>query len=155
MDLSDRFTKGFLAGIIGGVSTTILGYLFFQLKFGTLRFADFAAIMVYGREAEGVLEVLFAILIHWGFSGAAGAFFVYLLKKIRTENLIFKGWIFGVGIWFFVYIVTELFKIPELDTISLSSSVSNLLASSFYGIVMVYAYLYLEQTYKEKSPQRQ
>lgn len=152
MVLNDRFTKGFLAGLIGGAVTTILGYLFFLIKFGTLRFADFAAIMVYGREAEGILEVLFAILIQWGFSAAAGAFFVYLLKIIRTENLIFKGWIFGVGIWFFVYIVTELFKIPELDTISLSSSVANFLASSFYGIVMANAYLYLEEKYKGKSP---
>lgn len=155
MDISDRFTKGFLAGIIGGVTTTILGYLFFLLKFGSMRFADFAAIMIYGRKAKEFLELLFATLIHWGFSGAGGALFVNLIKIIATKNLIFKGWFFGVSIWFFVYIVTELFEIPEMKTISLSSSVSNFLASSLYGIVMAKAYLYLEQKYKEKSPQRQ
>ena len=155
MDLSDRFTKGFSAGLIGGVSTTILGYLFFLLKFGTMRFADFAAIMIYGRKAKGILELLFAILIHWGFSGAGGVLFVYLLKIITPENLFLKGWFFGVSIWFFVYIVTELFKIPEMATISLNSAVANFLVSSLYGIVMAKAYLFLEQKYKDKSPQRQ
>lgn len=40
MDLKDRFTKGSIAGFIGGIATTVLGYLFSLVNFGTLRFAD-------------------------------------------------------------------------------------------------------------------
>ena len=145
MDLKDRFTKGSIAGFIGGIATTVLGYLFSLVNFGTLRFADFAAILVYGRRAHGLIELLFGTIISWGFSAAAGIIFVYLLKVIGTKNLIYKGWFFGVSIWFFVYIVTELFKIPELETISFASAVANFLASSFYGIVMAKTYLYLEK----------
>ncbi len=145
MDLKDRFTRGSIAGFIGGISTTLLGALFFLIKFGTLRFADFAAVLVYGRKAHGLLELLFAIIIQWGFSAAAGIIFVFLLKVTGTKNLIYKGWFFGVGIWFFAYITTELFKIPELGMVSFTSAVSNFLVSSFYGIVMTGVLLYMEK----------
>lgn len=145
MDLKDRFTRGSIAGLIGGIFTTVLGMVFYLIKFGTLRFADFAAILVYGRKAQGLLELLFATVIHWGFSAAVGIIFVFLLKAIGTKNLIYKGWFFGVGIWFFSYITTELFKIPEMETISFTSAVSNFLVSSLYGIMMSGALLYLEK----------
>ena len=145
MDLKDRFTRGSIAGLIGGISTTVLGIFFALIKFGALRFSDFAAILVYGRKARVLLELLFATLIHWGFSAAAGIVFVYLIKAIGTKNLIYKGWFFGVSIWFFAYIITELFKIPELETISFTSAVSNFLVSSFYGIVTAGALLYMEK----------
>lgn len=145
MDLRDRFTRGCMVGLAGGIATTLIGYLFSLLKFGTLRFADFAAIFIYGREAKGLFEVLFAILIHWGFSAAAGIIFVYLLKAIKTMNLLLKGWVYGVSIWFTAYITTELFKIPEFATISFQNAVANFLTASLYGIVMAEAYLYLDQ----------
>lgn len=145
MDLKDRFTRGCLIGLIGGIATTVLGYVFFLVKFGTLRFSDFAAILIYGRKAHGLLEILFATMVHWGFSAAAGIVFIYLLKVIGTKNLILKGWFFGVTIWFVAYITTELFKIQEFATISFASAVANFLVSSLYGIITAKAYSYLEE----------
>lgn len=145
MDLKDRFTRGCLIGLIGGISTTLLGYLFSLLKFGTLRFSDFAAILVYGRRAHSLLELLFATVVHWGFSAVAGVIFIYLLKAIGRKNLILKGWVFGVSIWFISYITTELFKIQEFATISFKSAVANFLVSSLYGIVITTVYSYLEK----------
>ena len=40
MDLKDRFTKGSIAGFIVEGATTVMGYLFSLVNFGTLRYAD-------------------------------------------------------------------------------------------------------------------
>jgi hypothetical protein len=145
LDLRDQFFRGFIVGLSGGISTTIVGYPLYLLKVSTLRFADFSGILLYGRPPRGWLETLFAILVHWGFAAAGGILFEYLLKAISERNLYFKGWLFGVGIWFFAYMVTALYKIPGLTVTVFKNVVVNFWVSSVYGIVIAVVYSYLER----------
>jgi hypothetical protein len=46
-----------------------------------LFFTDFSAILIYGHRPKGLLEILFAMLVHWGFEAAGGVAFVFLLKS--------------------------------------------------------------------------
>jgi hypothetical protein len=151
MDLTDRFTGGFIAGLIGGISTTITGYPLYLLKISTLRFADFAAILIYGHKPYNLVETLFAILINWGFAAAGGIIFVYLIKAISSKNLIFKGWFLGVSIWFLAFIISTLFKVPGLVEVTFKNAFINFLISSIYGMVMAVAYCWLKDRWGEAN----
>lgn len=151
LELDDTFTKGLLAGLVGGIATTTVGLPVYLLRKSTLRFADFSAILIYGHKPTGLLEYLFAMLVHWGFAAVGGIVFAFLLKAISEKNLFLKGWFCGIGIWFFAYVITRLFKVPELEKIPLKDAFINFLVSSVYGFVMASVYSRIEQEVRKNG----
>lgn len=145
LDLRDTFTKGFLAGLIGGVTTTIVGLLFNFLKLSTLFFADFSAILIYGHRPKGLLKLLFAMLVHWGFESAGGVVFIFLLKAISTKNLFLKGCFSASASGFSPMSLPHFLKLRGLVEISLKNAFTNFLISSIYGLSLAWAYAYIEQ----------
>jgi hypothetical protein len=136
--MRDKFTTGLISGGLAGLisSITDLGFVHL-LKFGTHRYIDFAGVFVFGRPPHIWWEVLFAQLVQVFFSAAMGVLFIFLLDRIKKENLMIKGICFGVGIWFVSYVVTLLFKVPYLKTMPPESSVEHYLAAIVYGISLV------------------
>ena len=67
----------------------------------------------------------------------------YLSAIPPRPYLLVKAIHFGLGIWFFSYALTLLFKVPEFTRISLASALTNLLASAAYGLVLGLVLRYL------------
>jgi len=137
MILRDKFTRGFIAGITGGLVANIASLLFGFLGLTTLRFADWTAIIILGQTPPfSTGEILFSLAVNIGFTGILGIVFIYLIPLIKITNLLFKGWIFSTFIWFFIYSITTLFKVEGTMPIPLTTALANVVTTSIYGLVL-------------------
>lgn len=150
--LQDKFTRGFVAGFLGGVAATAINLPLYLLGIAKFRLMDFVSHLVYGYFPKTPWEIAFGFLLHWGFAGVASALFVTnLVKLVDEDNFIFKTWLFGVGIWFTVYVITFLFKVKALMVIPFPTAIVNFTASSAFGIVMGLVFKFLEKKYTKTS----
>jgi hypothetical protein len=136
--MHDRFTRGFTAGVLGGLLSSAWNLSSFYLNFSNLRYLDFAAIMTYGRKTRTLWETIFSFFSTIFVYGLLGIIFIYLVTFITSENLLFKGFLFGVTSWFIFYSITLLFKIPELSRISFLTTLANFIGAVIYGIAMAF-----------------
>lgn len=143
--MKDRFTRGFIAGVIAGLISAAWNLGVYFLNLSTLRFLDFAAVLTYGRKTRVIWESVFSFVTTFFVFGALGIVFIYLITLITSENLMFKSFLFGVSAWFSFYAITLLFKIPELSRVSFLTTLSNFIGAAIYGIVLGYVLKVLDQ----------
>lgn len=137
--MRDRFVRGLLAGLAGGVAAIVVSLLLKDaLRFGTLHFYDISGVMIFGRKPRGLAEALFAETGHLGFSATIGIALAYLFPRMKSTHLWIKGLFFGAAVWFAVYAITILFKVPEVQEADLSTAIGNLAESAVYGLVTVW-----------------
>jgi len=136
--MRDRFMRGLLAGMIGGIAALAVN-LFFNdvLNFGKLHFYQISGVMIFGHLPLGLAQSIFAEIGHIGLSAAVGIVLAYLLPKIKTDYLWIKGIFAGLAVWFAVYATTVLFDVPAVLKTDLPSALTNFLASVAYGLVTV------------------
>ncbi len=146
MTINDRFTQGLLAGILGGIPSLAWG-LFSQyiLKFSSHLYGDFAAALIYGKNAANIWDKLFNQLVVFMFFGLGGIIFAFLVRRISSRNLVLKGMFWAGMIWFFSYAVTRLYKVAGLVTFPLPTAVSHLIGALIWGVAMALIYNYLNQ----------
>lgn len=145
MEVTDRLTRGFMAGVVGGVFMSILSYISIKLKFANLHHADWPAIILFGHQPTNAVEAVFALLIQLIFVGFLGVIFTYLVTALFTStNYLFKGWLFGVISWFIIYVITFLAKIPELAPLDTGTAITDFIAGSVYGLVLAETIRWLE-----------
>lgn len=147
--LNDRLTRGFFAAMIASVPTIIINFTAYY-TIHTSRFSEFASIMIFGHTSKNLLNIIFSMIAVYIFLGILGGFFAYLIKWSTSRNLIFKGFLYGGSLWFFIYSITKLFKTPEIFQIPLKTAFVNFLAATIWGITMAYALRWLDsKTSKE------
>lgn len=143
--MRDRFTRGFVAGVIAAVPALLWNIIsVYLLKISNLRWADFAALFILGKLQTTISEEIFCDLAALFFAGLMGVLFAYILITISSRNILLKGWIFGVSIWFFVFALTHLFRTPELALIGLGTVFSNLFGATIWGLVVGYSFGWLD-----------
>lgn len=148
--LNDRFTRGFIAGLIGCVPNIIFNHSVYYLKLSKLRYLDFASVFVYGHKPNGTLETLFAFIVALFFTSALGIVFVHLIPFFSNRNIVFKGMLFSAGTWFLLYAATILFSVPELEHTDLLTAVCNLIGAIIWGLALAYSLLWIDRKGKQK-----
>lgn len=144
--LKDKFTLGFIAGVIAFILPFIWNQLSkFIFGFSDLTFADFASVLIYGKFPKSIPEYIFAVLVEIFWNGLLGVVFAFLLKQIGSRNLLFKGWCYAFTVWFFSYVITYLFQVPELAEITLNTVISNAIGATLHGIILGYIFNYLDK----------
>lgn len=140
----DIFLKGYIAGIVAAVATTIVDLISYSSNFSQVRYLDFASIVMFERFPTTIMETIFAQIIDIFWQGFLGALFAFIITKVITPNyLIIKGWLFGTGMWFVIYGASRLFSLPALGTVSLQTSFSHFITASIYSLVLAYSYKWL------------
>ena len=135
--MRDKFTKGFLAGVTGGLTANVVSLLLGFLNLTTLRFADWTGIIIFAHIPPfSTGEILFALAANIGFTGFLGIVFMYLVPLISSTNLHFKGWVFSTSIWFFIYAAATLFKVEGTMPLPLTTAIANVITTSIYGLVL-------------------
>lgn len=142
--MTDRFTRGLVAGIIAGVFSNVWAFLAGAMNFTTLRYADWAGIIIFGRTPPFTAgELVFATAAQIMFVGGLGILFAYLLPFFTERYYFLKGWIFSVMTWFLIYAVTSLFKVEGIVGLPLKTVLSNFVDASILGLVLAYSLLAL------------
>lgn len=137
--MNDKFTNGFIAGLVGGTATAIVGLIAYLFK-STLSFVDISGIIVFGRIPNSFIEYIVALFIQLGFSAFFGIAFAYLIPVLSWKNYLVKGWFYGMVIWFVIYGVMSLFQIKGLTNVPVQTVISNIIGASFFGITMTMTY---------------
>ncbi len=134
--MQNRYINGLWAGIGGGLAATAVNlFLVNLIRFGRIRFIDFSSIFVIGHFPHNIWETIFAFLVNLVFYATSGVVFAYLISFCSERYLLLKGAHYGLGVWFIAYAITILFKIPELENVSLPTALTNFIAALCYGLV--------------------
>ena len=149
--MEDRFTRGFFAGVVGALAMSVVSYTsFYVFHFTEMRLLDYAAAALFGHKVFTLWQEIFAQLAQFVFSGIMGILFAYLLTKITSRNYLFKGWIFGISVWFFLFAMGTLYRLPHLFKVAPETAFTNLVASSVYGLVLAQTLHWLDIRIKNK-----
>jgi hypothetical protein len=134
--MKDRFTDGFIAGFLGGVAMSILNLISYFLGIAQILYLDWASVMIFGYRYSTLLEALIGQLGQLFFTATLGVIFAYILPVISSRYYLFKGWVFGLLVWFGSYAITLLYKVTPLIPIKPDTVISNVVTASVYGLVL-------------------
>ena len=147
LKINDKITKGFIAGLTGGIVMNIVDYIIY-LNFDDELYLEWGAIVIFGRLPENILEIIIAQISQLFFAGFLGIVYIYLINKLSSKNHLFTGLIYGIMVWFVIYAISLAFRLPHLTTHSLAAILSNSLGSILYGVTLV---LILQRLYSLKK----
>lgn len=134
--LYDRFTRGFIAGVLAGATMDILDIIGYILLSENVRYLDFAAIIAFSKIATSWIEVTVALLIELAFKGLLGVAFAYLITALTSKNLMLKAILYSVSIWFLIYGAIVIFNVNIFPKSNLTVAISHIINSSVYGLVL-------------------
>ena len=95
MDWTDRYIRGFIAGIIGGIVLDILDVTSNLLGIDEMTYFDWAGILIIGSEPAKFGEYLISVFTQLFLCGLLGIIFAYMIPKVTSKNYLLKG----VFIW--------------------------------------------------------
>jgi hypothetical protein len=144
--MKHRFIKGVTAGMIAGVVKNIPeAALHHYPRVTETTLWDYAGTIALGRLPRGWPEIGYAFFLEILFTTFLGLIFVNIPLLNRYEHQKLRGILFGALVWFIIRVAVVAFDIRVLLVESLETSIVNLLASMFYGCVLVCAIKYLDR----------
>ncbi len=149
--MKDRFTRGFLSGVIAGIPTLIFSWIAFVLQWTTLRWSSFAAILIYGRKSGNLSEEILSTLAVFVICGILGVIIAFMIPKLSSANYLLKCWLFSIVFWFFAFTVPLLFKVPGLLMIPGRTAVANFIEATIWGLVLGYCLKWFDNRLKIES----
>lgn len=147
--MEDRFTRGFVAGIVGGIAMNIWSLSSsYLIHFTKARFLDYSAAMLFGHKSTNLIELIIAQLTQLLFAAAMGVLFAYIIPAITSKNYLLKGWFYAIWIWFIVFSIGKLYKFSFLVTTSWKTVVSNFIGATIYGLILAQTLYWLDKRIK-------
>lgn len=138
--MEDKFTRGFAAGIIGGILTNAYSFFAGAIGITNFRTVDLIGALLYAYAPPfGYGEIILALVGHILISGILGIGFAYFIPIVTSRNFFFKGWLFSVTIWFIVYAGTTLFHLPGTVPTSLNTTITDFVSATLFGLVLAFA----------------
>ncbi|MDW7674028.1 MAG: hypothetical protein SCK28_05770 [Bacillota bacterium] len=139
----DRFHRGLIAGIAGGVIMNILSlYSFHILNFTDRRFLDWSSVVMFGHLPNNFIETIIALFAQLLWSGFLGIVFAYFIPLVTSRGYLIKGAFFGFITGFVLYGISILFKLPGFTVVSTNTVLSQSIGGVIWGLVTAYT-LYL------------
>lgn len=135
--IRDRMSHGFISGLIASafqLAFNLTSYYVFH--FAQLRLLDTASELIYGRLPLNAYESILAEIAVFFFGGFLGIGFTYLIQHVNSRYHLIKGWIYGLFVWFAIYSVIALFKMPDFRYPAPYTVTSNIISSSIFGLVL-------------------
>lgn len=142
----DRFFRGLLAGMIGGVTMNIWSLIevsIFSLEI--VRFIDWASIFLYGDLPRSHTEGLVALFMHVLWTGLLGVIFAFLIPQITSRGYLIKGVVYGVLVGFITYAIPTMFQMPMLKETSLTTVLSNISGGIIWGLILAQTLRWLDR----------
>lgn len=89
--------------------------------------------------------MLVPLVIQVGHGAVMGVLFAYLITIIGSKYIVFKAATFGTMVWFIIFSVGSLFKLPVYN-ISWMAVASNLFTSAMWGVTCAQVWFGLSNT---------
>lgn len=144
--MKDRFLRGLLAGVTGGIAMNALSYPLEQL-IGAKRylFIEWSAIMLFGDRIANTGEMIVALGAQLLWSGFLGILLAYLYPLISSRGYLLKGALFGFVLCFFMTAIPVLLNVRYLQESSLATTIGNIVGALIWGMTTAYVLKYLDK----------
>lgn len=147
MEVRDRLTSGLIAGLVAGIVLDAVHYLSISLGIAELAYWDWASFSIFGFRTTNPWEMLLAVLVQLFFAGLVGVLFAYLIKSIKSKNLILKGIFYSLSVWFLLNAIVHVLNVTALMPIRFDTAASNVVGVTIYGYVLTKTLQWLEKRY--------
>src|SRR5690554_6629444 len=105
--LQDRLTRGFLAGLAGGIVMNLYSVIVYSLHWTDMPFWQWAVIIILGKENISTTATLvIGVFGHIFFTALLGVVFSFFIRYFSSRLIILKGWLYAISAWFAIYAVT-------------------------------------------------
>ena len=142
----DRFFRGLIAGIVGGVAMNIWSlFAVYALNLEIIRFIDWAGILLFGNLPRSHIEGLVSLFMHILWTGLLGIIFAFLIPQITSRGYLIKGAVFGVLAGFIIYAIPTLLQMPILREHSLATVLSNMTGGLIWGLTLAQTLRWLDR----------
>lgn len=143
----DRFYRGLLAGIIGGVAMNVWSLFSYHiLHFSNRRFLDWAGVIMYGHLPKTTFQAVYALTTQLIWVGLLGILFAFLVPKVTSRSYLGKGVFYSLSMGLIIYAIPRLFKIPELIITPTTTVISNHIGAIIWGLTMAHVLRLLDTT---------
>ncbi|MTI85893.1 MAG: hypothetical protein FH756_18855 [Firmicutes bacterium] len=143
----DRFFRGFVAGVVGGVIMNIWSVVSVNLlHLSKFHYLDWAAVMTFGYPSGNILESLMSLATHLVWTGFLGIVAAYFLSLTTSKQYLLKGILIGFTLFFIINALPVLFHTPYLHNTTFGTSVSNAIGSIVWGLGVAWTLRYLDTT---------
>lgn len=133
----DRFFRGLIAGMLGGVAMNLWTLVaLYVLNWEIIRFVDWAGIILFGDLPRSHLQGLFALWMQILWSGLLGVGFAFLIPQVTSQGYLIKSAFYGVIVGFFSYAIPTLLQVPILAEHSFATVFSNHTGGLIWGLVL-------------------
>ncbi|MEL7568302.1 MAG: hypothetical protein AAGU27_25975 [Dehalobacterium sp.] len=137
--MDNRFSHGFRAGLIASIFMNAFNLSnYYLLHSINIRYLDWSSVMLYGERPDSSYAAMFALLAQIIFTCFISIIYAYLTTVINDGHYLFKGWLFGVIIWFLINGIDILMKLQPLEKIPPLTSILDFIGASIYGLVLGY-----------------
>jgi len=136
----DRTFRGIIAGVIGGLAMEAWDlFSYYILNFGSFRFLDWAAMMMYGELPQNIYETMMSFTMQVIWAGFLGVIFAFIIPTITSRGYLLKGIFYGVISFFIIYAIPVLFQVPHLYKTGPNTQFSQFIGAIIYGAATAYA----------------
>jgi len=150
--IEDRFIRGFLSGLVSVVPMLIWDHLSHSVfHFSKVRYLDFMSQLFHGRLPTSLVGALFSQAEQIFFAGFMGAVFVFIVPLVGRKSLLFKSWVFSLGVWFSTYATFSLAQSPIIRRTDWFTSIKDLIGSGLYAVALWLTWSWLEQQLHRKK----
>ena len=133
----DQFERGFVIGITAGGIKDLFSYISYALGWTKVSYGHWMGVYLLGRPVRNSLEFIYAQGVEIGLTDILGIVFTYcILRSGNKHNLWFKGLLLANTFYFLSYVMATLYRLPVIATPDISTSLSNLVTTSVFGILL-------------------
>lgn len=111
----------------------LISYYF--LDFGSFRYLDWAAMLLYGEPPENIYETIMSFTMQVLWAGFLGVIFAFLIPKLTSRAYLLKGMFYGLIVFFIIYAIPVLYQVPHLYRTGPNTQFSHLIGSILYGAI--------------------
>lgn len=134
----DRFFRGLIGGMIGGVCMDIFNFIsFYLINFANLSIIDWSSIILYGYKSFTTAQFITALIAQIFWAGFLGIILVYLLLITTSQGYLIKGAFLGFMFSFITYAIPVMFDIHHINNVTLGTALTDLIGGMIWGLVTV------------------
>lgn len=136
--VKDRFTNGFVAGILAGILPMSINLACRALGLTELLWSDFLAMYTFGQLTNaGPLHMIFSMAMEFILLGFLGGIFArYVIPSVSSRYQLFKGVLYGIMGWMLFFSIPYIFRLPLAREKTLETAMTSALSAMTWGLAM-------------------
>lgn len=143
--MQGRFRRAFVAGLLAGVIADSINYILrYVFHLTTQLYRDYVSVLVLGRPATQLGDIIFSQLCQVLFTGLLGVAFTYFLKYAGQDDKRLRGAVYGGAWWFLLILGSRAFSLAPEASVPLGTAVSLASTTVLYGYLVAVFIEWLE-----------